>query len=170
MGINGHCCSSMQLNGVKKIKAMEGLRYKELGTRLFVSLKQTRRVSQADGRDTAQRCICGAKCTKNKCLTEMTLTHSKLNCSELLEHYQLTGEQRRNSTQSGLHRKGLPSETLTGIEGKRALATSHQKKGPLLFLVQMPTGPTDGSSLSQKPNPYNFSKTLPQNSSCRQFP
>ena len=54
----------------------------------------------------------------------MTLTHSKLNCAELSEHYQLTGEQLSNTSQNGLHRTGLPSETFTKIEGKKG--TSHR--------------------------------------------
>lgn len=38
-----------------------------------------------------------------------------------LEHYRLTGEQLSNTSQRGLHRQGLPSETFTEIGGKRGL-------------------------------------------------
>lgn len=109
MGINGHACSSVWLlNGIRKRKAKEGLKYKELDTRLYVSIKQKHRVRETDGRDTSPRCICRAKRTKNKCLTQMTLTPSKLNCSEPSEHYQLTGEHVSNTNQRGLCREGLP--------------------------------------------------------------
>lgn len=43
----------------------------------------------------------------------------KAELREPSEHYQLTGEQPPNTNQSGLHRKGLPSETFTEIEKKK---------------------------------------------------
>ena len=94
------------LNGIRKRKAMEQLRYKELDTGLYVSFKQKQ--SQIEGRDTSQRSICGAKCTKNECQTQTTLTHSKLSCTEASEHYQQTREQLSNTNQSGLCRKASP--------------------------------------------------------------
>lgn len=70
----------------------------------------------------------------------------KAELHEPLKHYQLTGEQLSNTNQRGLHRKRLPSETLTKWGEK-----GHQPpviKRRATTLVQIPAGPTDGSSLS----------------------
>lgn len=54
---------------VRKTKVTEGS-----GTTCYVPLKQ-KHWSSGKKRNTSQRHTCGAKCTKNKCLTQMSVSH-----------------------------------------------------------------------------------------------
>lgn len=121
-------------NGVRKKKAIEGLRYKELDTRLYVSLKQKHWVRQME--ETRLRDV-----SVGQNVPKINAWHR---WHWVIQRWtaQATGtlsvdrEELPNSNQSGLPGKGLRSETFAQIERGRVPAPSHPRKGSNSFLCK----------------------------------
>lgn len=85
----------------------------------------------------------------------------KAELREPLEHYQLT-EQLSNTIQSGLHRKGLPSETFTKIDKKKKKKGCQpqviKRKGYNSFLCKCPQDQQMAVHFHRSQMPTTFQK------------